>query len=132
MGYSVEWANAEKTIVLQTYSGYVKTDEYYQAVDESALLLSSVEHPVDLIMDGREAKTENGKGFLMAVSYANKKVPKNQRLVLMVGAGLLIRTMGKITRSIAPRATENIYFVNTVEEAYKLIEEHQQSSEHAE
>lgn len=121
----------KKTIVVQTYSGKVLVEDYYHAIDKSAELLSSVQHPVDLIMDASEAKTDM-KGFLTAVSYANKKVPENQRLVIVVGAGRFMQTMGKVAGKIAPRATENVYFVDTLEDARNVITEYRQSQKQSE
>lgn len=128
MSYLVEWGDENQTIVIQTYNGKVSIEDYYRAVDESAKLLSSVDHPVDLIMDTTEAKTDM-KGFLQAVSYANKKVPKNQRLVIVVGANHFIQMLSKIASTIAPKAAENGYFVDTLEEAHKFIIEYRQSME---
>lgn len=128
MGYQVGWADREQTIVVQKYSGDVQTREYYQMTDKSAELLSSVEHPVDIILDTTEMKSDL-KGFLQAVSYANKKVPENQRLVVVVGANRFMQTMGNIARSIAPKATEKVYFVDTLPEAHKVIEAYRQAQE---
>lgn len=127
MPYQVTWVDEEKTIVAQTYTGKVLIEDYYHAVDESATLLSSVEHPVDLIMDATEAHTDM-KGFLTAASYANKKVPENQRLVIVIGANRFVQTMGKIAGTIAPKATENLYFVDTLEDAHRVITEVRQST----
>ena len=131
MPYQVTWDDEEKTIVVQTYSGKVIIEEYYRAIDESAELLSSVQHPVDLIMDASEAKTDM-KGFLTAVSYANKKVPANQRFVIVVGANRFVQTMGKVAGTIAPKATENVYFVDTLEDAHTVITEYRRSQDQSE
>jgi len=131
MPFQVTWDDKEKTIVVQTYSGKVLVEDYYDAIDKSAELLSSVQHPVDLIMDTSEAKTDM-KGFLTAASYANKKVPENQRLVIVVAAGRFMQTMAKIAGTIAPKATENVYFVDTLEDARNVITEYRQSQKQSE
>lgn len=131
MPYQVTWDDEEKTIVVQTYSGKVLVEEYYNAVDKSAQLLSSVNHTVDLIMDLTDMKSDL-KGFLTAVSYANKKVPSNQRLVTVVGANRFAQTMAKIAGTIAPKATENVYFVDTLEEAHRVITKYCQAQDQSE
>jgi hypothetical protein len=125
MPYQITWADEEKTIAVQTYSGTVIVDEYYSAIADSAKLLSSVQYPVDLIMDVSETKTDM-KGFLRAASYANKKVPENQRLVIVVGANRFIQAMARIAETIAPEATESVYFVDTLEDAHRAITEYRQ------
>lgn len=126
MSYSVSWTDENQTIVLQTYVGNLKIEDYYHAIDESAKLLQSVNHMVDLIMDVSEANTDM-KGFLQAVYYANKKVPDNQRLVIVVEASRFMQSLGKIAETIAPKATKNVYFVDTVDEAHQIIEEYRRS-----
>ena len=131
MPFQVTWDDKEKTIVVQTYSGKVLVEDYYDAIDKSAELLSSVQHPVDLIMDTSEAKTDM-KGFLTAASYANKKVPENQRLVIVVAADRFMQTMARIAGTIAPKAAENVYFVDTLEDARNVITEYRQSQNQSE
>jgi hypothetical protein len=131
MPYQVTWDDEEQTIAVQTYSGTATMKDYYQAIDESAQLLSSVDHTVDLIMDLTAMKSDL-KGFLTAVSYANKQVPANQRLVVVVGANRFVQTMGRIAGTIAPKATENVYFVDTLEDAHRVITEYRRSQDQSE
>lgn len=121
MSHSIEWIDQDRKIVLQKYFDQIKHEDFYDAVDKSAKMISSVEHIVDIIIDMREAKTDL-KGFFQAASYANKKVPDNQGVVVVIGASRFTQMMVKVAESIAPKATEDLYFVDTLEEAMRIIE----------
>jgi len=122
MGINVAWANEEQTQVLQQFEGKVTADDYYNVVNMSANLLNSVTHAVDIIMDVRTAKTDMA-GFLRVSSYSNKKVPGNQRLVIVVGANKFMQKMVDIASHIAPKAIENVHFVDTMDKAMTIIAE---------
>jgi hypothetical protein len=122
MPIDVEWDNAEKTIVRQTYGREVTYNDYYDGVKKRFELISSVEHPVDLIIDLRGANP-NLKGLVSAGRYASRHVPPNQRFVLLVGANLFIRSLVNTFIKILPKVSDKIYFVATLEEARKFLQE---------
>jgi hypothetical protein len=86
-------------------------------------MLASVSHPVDIIIDVQTV-TANYNGFLSAVRYANKVVPANQRLVILVGATAFLKAMTHVAEKIAPNATDKGYMVDTLEQAHQLITEY--------
>lgn len=126
MPFQVIWEDPEQTIIRQLYTGKVTAGDYYQAVDRNAEMMHSVNHPVDLIIDVLDAKTDM-KGFWAALSYANKKVPDNQRLVIVVGADSFLKVLGGVANKIAPRATSNSYFADSLDEAYRIIADYRSS-----
>lgn len=122
MAIDIQWDNEEKTIVRQTYGEVVTPEEYYQMVKQSAELLNSVNHPVDLIVDLRKLKFTL-RGMTTMTQYANKMVPANQRIVVAVGLPATIKQIINLLMRIAPRAAKNTYYVDTIEEAYRILEE---------
>jgi len=113
--------NKAKTIVVQTFEGEVSMTDYHQMVDTNVVLLNSVTYPVDIIMDTRSGKMDV-TNFLIASSYANKKVPDNQRFVVVIGANKFLQKMTDIAHHIAPKAVENVLFVDTMDEAMAILE----------
>jgi hypothetical protein len=122
MPVELMWDDEAHTILIQKYTGELIPEEFQKTVDQSRQMLLSVSHPVDLIIDAREV--ENKISTVMnSAKYADDNVPLNQRYLMVVGANLVIRSLVNTAAKFAPKATRNIFFVNTVSEArHKLME----------
>jgi hypothetical protein len=123
MGYSISWDNADKTALLQQYTGEGSRDDLYNMAQESAQMLSTVEHTVHLIIDER-----NFKYFLTPtdMAYLEKHVPGNQGAVIMVVPEKKLgykTSIQRIGHGIAPKAFAEPYFAATVEEAREFLQE---------
>ena len=123
MGHMISWDNADKTVVFQQYTEAGSKDDLYSLAQESAEMLSTVEHTVHLIIDER-----NFRYFLNPtdMSYLEEHVPKNQGAVVMVvpASKLGYKTsIQRIGHGIAPNAFAEPYFADSVEEARKFIQE---------
>ena len=123
MGIELTWDNEEKTILCHAYKGAWTVRDLYGAIDESRRLLLEVGHPVDLIIDMRESGNPP-PGLMPAYRYADKKVPENQRLVVMVEVGKVMLAFNSMIGEVAPLTARNRYTVNTMEEAHTLIAEY--------
>ena len=119
MPYQIHWDNPEQTVIRQVFSDKLSVDDFREAIKNNASMMQSVDHPVDLIMVLNLRK--NVAGFLQAAKYAEVMMPDNQRMVIVVGAHGPIKMLLNIARQINPAAAQNLYFANTVEEAYNII-----------
>ena len=128
MGIEVTWDNDQKTIVRHTYKGQWTVSDFYKCVDESAEMLQSVDHPVDLIIDMLHCDSPP-QGIIPAYQYADRRVPENQRLIVMVQIGVIRQAYDRIVDKIAPRAGENRHQVETLDEAYAVIAQYQALSD---
>ncbi len=127
MPMKVIWDDENQTIIRQIYTGVVTTEDYYAAIDEFALLASSVTHTVHSIMDRREIQVVTGS-YMNALRYGNGKMPDNLGLRVIINANGMTKMMINIGTRIAPRLVANIHFVNTLEQAYEVIASHQQTT----
>ena len=123
MGYSISWDNADKTALLQQYTGDGSKDDLYKLAQESAQMLSTVEHTVHLIIDER-----NFRYFLTPsdMAYLENHVPDNQGAVVVVVPENKLGYKASIQRighGIAPKAFAEPYFAATVEEARQFLQE---------
>ncbi|MDX2077543.1 MAG: hypothetical protein SFZ02_14030 [bacterium] len=125
MAIEVVWDDEEKTIVRQTYGNEISIEDYYAGVKKRLELISSVTYPVDLIIDVSKGNP-NIKGLLTASRYANKHIPPNQRLVVIAGANLFVKSLVGVLKKILPKISDTIHFVNTAEEAYHMIAEYRE------
>lgn len=121
MLYSIQWDNEERTVVLQQYLPGATKDDWYEMARQSAQMLRTVPHKVHLIIDERNVD-------LVATStdmhYLEKNVPPNEGVCVMVvpRSEFIYRTVKKRIRDrMFPNSHHEAYFVETVEDARKLL-----------
>lgn len=123
MGHRIEWDNEEKTVVLQQYTDVPVKDDLYYLAEESAAMLSSVDHTVHLIIDERTIKLTLTSAD---IQFLEKNVPPNQGVVVMlvnktdVSYKKFVQNFGQ---QLAPNAFFQTYFVTTLEDARKILRE---------
>jgi hypothetical protein len=123
MGYLIQWDNAEKTVVLQQYTGNAVKDDLYHLAEESAGMLKTVPHKVHLIIDERAIKLTLSS---TDIKYLEKHVPTNQGVVVVVvgRSGAAYKSLiQKIGKTMAPNAFKQTFFAATIEEARQLLQE---------
>ena len=123
MGIQLVWEDVDKTILRHIYEGAWTVQDLIGAVNGSRDFLLEAKYPVDLIIDMRGA---NGPppGVISAYKYAERQVPDNQRLVVMVNPNLYMKTFNRVVGKIAPRIAENRSVVQSMEDAFDLISEY--------
>jgi hypothetical protein len=123
MSCRVIWDNEDKTIIRHIFYNKFAPEDFYYAVHENVAMLATVDHPVDLILDYTQTQIRFMK-ILQLARYSEQYVPDNQRLVVLVGKKDFFSTMINIIRRFTPKSTANMYFVDTMIEAYTIIEKH--------
>jgi hypothetical protein len=121
MSYSIQWDNADKTVVFQQYTDTAVKEDLYSLSKESAEMLRSVSHTVHLIIDERPVKVTLS---YTDIKYLESNVPENQGAVIMIvnKSGLAYKKLIQdVGRSLAPKAFDQPYFVETLEEARQLL-----------
>ena len=119
------WEDTDRTILRHIYQDAWSVDDFLKAVNESRALLLEVSHPVDLIIDMCEAAGPPPQ-IMSAYQYADRMVPPNQRLIVMVNPNEYMKAFNNIVGKIAPRASENRYLVKSLSEAHDLISEYRE------
>lgn len=121
MGYSINWDNDDKTVLVQTYTDPVSKDDLYQLVKKTAEILATCPHTVHLIIDERKVD------FLLNsadLGYIQKMLPPNQGTVVLVvlpGNMTYKRVFMTRTRHLIDRAETQ--FVESIEDARALLQE---------
>ncbi|MEO8611214.1 MAG: hypothetical protein ABI690_25180 [Chloroflexota bacterium] len=123
MPVQVVWDDEAQTILRQIYSGHLKMEDYIQGTDEFGRMARTVTHPVHSIMD--RSKVISTPGIILpAMRYANNNLPPNLDLRIVVKASMFTRVIVDLGRRAAPKLANNVYFVDTVEEAHRVVAEH--------
>ncbi|MCA9912686.1 MAG: hypothetical protein KC496_05040 [Anaerolineae bacterium] len=123
MPVQVVWDDDEKRILRQIYSGHVTLQDYYAATDQVAEMASQVSHVVHSVMD-RSQIISTPNSALPALLYANKHLPENIELRLIICPSVYTRMITNIGRRIAPRVIHHIHFAATLAEAHQIIRQH--------
>jgi len=123
MSYSIQWDNADKTVVFQQYTDQAVKEDLYSLSKESAEMLRTVSHTVHLIIDERPVKVTLN---YTDIKYLESNVPDNQGAVIMIvnKSGLAYKKLIQdVGRSLAPKAFDQPYFAETLEEARQLLQD---------
>ena len=123
MSYSIQWDNADQTVVFQQYTDKAVKEDLYNLSKKSAEMLRSVAHTVHLIIDERPVKVTLN---YTDIKFLESNVPENQGAVVMIvnKSGLAYKKMIQdLGRTLAPKAFDQPYFAETVEEARQLLQE---------
>ena len=123
MPVQVVWDDEARTILRQIYSGHLKLNDYIEGTDEFGRMARTVTHTVHSIMDRTGVISTPGV-LLPALRYANNNLPPNLDLRVVVKGSMFTRFIVDIGRRAAPKLANNVYFVDTVEEAHRIIAEH--------
>ena len=127
MPVTLEWFNADKTILLETFEGSWTLQDYYDLVDRAADRLATVEHPVHIIVEATRSATLPAQ-MTSGMRYALRKLPPNQGIVVFVGANAFMRVLIGIAGKLSPRMADSLYTAETLQQAEEMITRH--SAEH--
>ena len=120
MGIRVVWYDAEKTIIVWEFDGEWEWQDYHAAINTAVVMIKSVDHVVDSIMDLRRnralppnALVQGKRWFVVA--------PPNFGITVVAGGSALIRGIASTIAAVYKRFSERILMAATVEEAIKII-----------
>jgi hypothetical protein len=118
---TVEWDNAEKTIIRLDYFDPVASwGEYQQAVKESFELARSQNHTVHFIHNAGNATMPNGNA-IGEIRRVISIMPPNAGSVLMVIGNDFARRVVQVVIRLMIRQAKNFFFVSSLDEARAVI-----------
>lgn len=121
MAIEVRWDNPEKTILLQKFEGKWSGAEYYASLDEMSVLLKDVPQRVHLVGDMTNSIGIPALNLLAASGRVVKMVEHQFATITVVKAHNYFQSLVNVVRRMSPALAERVYFVNTLDEAYKLL-----------
>jgi hypothetical protein len=121
MSYTIAWDDETHTIVRQLYQGQVGRLDFESMVQESVAMLESVTHSVDIVIEWHgDRHIRQDLSMIYGAVFAEKHVPSNQRFLFVINMPPLYRILARVLQRSAPRALGAIYFVDSMEEVYRL------------
>lgn len=123
----VQWNDAEQTVLLIGYQpGHADPTISEQLVDiqKAFQMISTVDHPVALLIDFRYSRTIPKGNWLAASRAFTNNLPPNLGLVVIVGSRLPSFFLGiaNIFKRLS-RDTFDVVFVQTLEESETVFSE---------
>lgn len=122
--YSIQWHNAEKTILLLHYTGRIKAEPYLGAFQECGQRIEEVEHDVDLIFDMSDVTHIDVPGMLQSLPQFNKAAVKNHGLSIVIGMSPAARVLVNAAANLAPKLIGNVRQARSLAEALQIIAKH--------
>lgn len=95
MPASVDWENAEKTIIRQRLIGNWTFEEYMASARQTQAVTGSVPHTVHVIIDFSESQSHPTK-MLAAGTTLDRNFPSNQGLLFSIQCPPYIRALFKV------------------------------------
>ena len=126
MTLTTEWANPEKTILLQTIDGEWTINDVVMVIEQGKQKVAEVPHTVDIIVNLTNARFSR-PNLLSALGNAQRSRGSNIGKIMVVQASSYLKSITNIASKVAPKVTSNIGFVETVEEAYAMLKQSQKA-----
>lgn len=121
MSINAEWDNDDQTVVRIEVHDPWTIEEYTEANARSWSLLETVEHTVHLILDFTHAYSFP-KDLLSGAKITNSQIHPRQGLVIAVKISPYLHAIMKAAIRAFPRLGHNLFFAQTVQDAYHLIQ----------
>lgn len=122
MPISAEWGNAEKTVILKRVWGDWDHTDIHLTTDATNTMMAEVKHNVDIITDYSEPFKADPTRLISAIRRSEKTIPENMGFIVLVQANNFVKTLININRMNAPRLTARTHLVNSMPEAYALLQ----------
>jgi hypothetical protein len=121
MAIQIIWDNEEKTILRHVYTGQWTWEEMRQQDAEVQAMLSTVSHPVDMIIDMRDSFFLPRGPTIGNLRNAEAHLPANARSIVLVGSNILVLLISRVMRLIPSTASRRFYIAASLEEARDII-----------
>ncbi|MDX1993304.1 MAG: hypothetical protein SF029_13005 [bacterium] len=124
MPIEVRWNTEDQELLCYQFDGKWTWDDLYEAVHQANLILDAVERPTPVIVDV-SGISGIPSGAMSQASGLMRRSHPNISFTVIVGANRFVRMMADMFTKLRPQSPHTYYFVTTLEEAYRVIQEKQ-------
>ncbi len=134
MSVTVQWDNAEKTIIYQTFDGRWTWPDFHAVWDEVTTMAKGIDHPIDFIVDMRRSHLIPDQVFRQMRRVGSDTLDARIGLNVIVGANTFVQTFWSLFCRIYGDAarTFKVDFATTPEEAREIIAKNRPAPDSAE
>lgn len=128
MSFRIFWDDDAKSILHHVYRDTLTVEAYYESIEESAALLATVPHQVDIIVEFESPEPTRRYGMLMTVAArAGYTPPDNEGLTVIVAPRNTLTTLSRETLAKL-HGKAQCMLVDNLNHAYQLIQHHRQNA----
>ena len=120
MPIDVVWTDETCTTLCITFEGVWTLDELAPTMDKAIAMTESQTHTVHRLLDMREANLLP-RHILTFIRHQDARTPDNIGLLIIIGGNQLARALATIAKQFRVKAVQQAYFVQTPDEALKLV-----------
>ena len=120
MSIHVVWYDTEKTIIVWEFDGEWEWRDYHAAINTAVVMIKSVDHIVDSIMDLRRNRALPPNALMQGKRWF-VVAPPNFGITVVAGGSALIRGIASTIAAVYKRFNDRIIMAVTVEEAGQII-----------
>ena len=120
MAVTVEWFNAEQTIIRYEFVGRWSWEELHDAIEQVQTMIGGVGHRVDIVID----LTQNRgipSGALAQMRGGTMRANDNWGMGVFIGTGTFIKALLHTFTRVYPKMGERYATADTLEDAHRLI-----------
>lgn len=117
----ISWGNDEHTLIIEKFVEPWTSVELMHMIETGVIMVSSVKHTVDIIIDFQDAKFNVPIQFMPAVKRLKELGTMNRGTVIIVKAPSFIKSLIRFAQEFTPTTYTNIEFVDHISKAFALL-----------
>lgn len=121
MPVTMDWETPERRVIHITFFGTWDVNDLHRLITKRNSMMECVKHLVHQIYD-MTASSSAPSNLLSIMSRAELPSDKKGSLIVIVNASDYIKSISTIMRTISPRLFDNVFFVNSLDEAQRLVD----------
>jgi hypothetical protein len=125
MPIKVSWDNPQKSVIRAVYDQVWTLEDYHAMIDEMHKMVISVENTVHFISDFTHSRSSPSK-LLSTGRHVENTMTPNSGINVIINASGFLKAMAQVSMRLFLKDVQ-IYFADSLEEAYKIIEQHEQA-----
>ena len=126
MPVAMDWETPERKVIRITFMGTWDVNDVHRLITKRNSMMECVTHYVHQIYD-MTASTSSPSNLLSIMSRAELPSDKKGSLIVVVNASDYIKSIANIMRTISPTLFNNVYYVNSLDDAATIIDKESQA-----
>ncbi len=122
MSIEAVWLNEPQRIVHIRYGGDLATADYIEAIQTLSTMMQDVSNSVHFVLE-RTAVVRIQQSPLSILLFANRQLPQNVGVVVIIQPTTYIRMILSIARSLTPRLVKNLHYATDMTTALQIIQQ---------
>ncbi len=120
MTITVEWDDAEQTILRNDYSGSWTWEEYIEAGRQNNALIAAMPHRVDIIANMREGTMPRGGSAIAISTRVIRSAPPNRGIIVVV-INPLLKALVSVFKKLDNNLGSITFAADSMDEARRVV-----------